>query len=416
MSKDNKKNCDRRFELIFNNCSDAIFIHDLKGKFLEVNKTACKRLGYTKKELLKIGPRDIDAPEFSSEVTAKIKELKKNGEAIFETAHVTKKNARIPVELSSKVIDYEGKKAIISFARDISERKDEEEKYRELFDNMKSGVAVYEVKNSGNKFYFTNFNKEAERIEGFKRENVVGKEIRELFPGALDMGIVKVFKQVYKTGKSVYFPEAKIVDKKGRINYRSNFIYRVKDNYIIAIFDDITEKVKEKRELEETELKLEKIIDFVPSAIFTIDKDKNIVTWNKEAENITGYKADEIIGKKCSDFAVWPCLEKCGLYSKDIKKPIKNKECTIRNKKGEIVWISKNVDYLRDVLGNVVGGIESFVNITKEREKEEILNEKAEENEKIIKLLTGREVRMIELKEEVESLKKIIKDKDLEKI
>ncbi|MCD4705521.1 PAS domain-containing protein, partial [bacterium] len=245
-----------------------------------------------------------------------------------------------------------------------------EDKYKDLFNNMRSGVAIYEVKNKGNEFYFKDFNKAAEIIEGLKIKNVLGKEVRELFPGAIDMGIIKIFKKVYKTGKSVYFPEAKIVNKKGEVKYRSNFIYRIENNYIVAIFNDITEYVKKTQELEEIKRKIEKIIDFVPSAIFTVDKNKKILTWNKEAENIVGYKAEEMIGKKCTDFAAWPCSDKCGLYSDDVKKPIKNKECTIKNKKGKTVWISKNVDYLRDVFGKIIGGIESFVDISNEREKE----------------------------------------------
>jgi len=112
------KHSEASYEYIFNESSDTIFIHDLQGKFLEVNQTACKKLGYTKQELLKMGPARIDSPKFAKFVPKRIKELKEKGHLIFESAHVTKSGREIPVEISSKIINYNGQPAILSIARD----------------------------------------------------------------------------------------------------------------------------------------------------------------------------------------------------------------------------------------------------------------------------------------------------------
>lgn len=108
----------------------------------------------------------------------------------------------------------------------------------------------------------------------------------------------------------------------------------------------------------------------IPNAIFTVDKEKRIIRWNKKAEELTGYTAEDILGKECYLFALNPCTEKCSLYSEDVVKPITSKECTIKRKDGKERIISKNVDYLKDAKGNVVGGVESFEDITERREME----------------------------------------------
>jgi PAS domain S-box-containing protein len=57
------------------------------------------------------------------------------------------------------------------------------------------------------------------------------------------------------------------------------------------------------------------VFKFAPAAVFTVDKNRCVRSWNKKAEEITGYAADEVIGKECYIFAEAPCNEKCGLYS-----------------------------------------------------------------------------------------------------
>ena len=127
-----------------------------------------------------------------------------------------------------------------------------------------------------------------------------------------------------------------------------------------------TEQVKEEKDY------AERILTTIPSALFTVDKDENVTSWNKKAEEITGYKAEELIGNHCTKFAMFPCREKCGLYDETIIKPITNKECTIEIKGGKVLTIMKNVDYLRDSDGNIIGGIESFEDIS-ERKRAELI-------------------------------------------
>ncbi|MCD4786229.1 MAG: PAS domain S-box protein [Candidatus Eremiobacteraeota bacterium] len=114
---------ERKFRMLFDNAADAIFIHNLDGKFIEVNNVACERLGYSREELLKLGPIGIDMKENVQLFNKRVKEIEEKSHALFEIEHVKKDGTVIPIELSSRIIEYEGESAILSVARDITERK-----------------------------------------------------------------------------------------------------------------------------------------------------------------------------------------------------------------------------------------------------------------------------------------------------
>lgn len=141
---------EEKFRELFNNATDAIVIHDIDGRFLEVNDIICKRLGYSRKELMVMTPSDIDAPEYANGVPELINRVQKNNFLTFETVHLTKNGRRIPVEVSSRPIKYQGKMAILSTARDITERKQAEEALRQVNRklNILSSITRHDIKNS----------------------------------------------------------------------------------------------------------------------------------------------------------------------------------------------------------------------------------------------------------------------------
>nr|WP_320050164.1 GAF domain-containing protein [uncultured Desulfuromonas sp.] len=119
--------------------------------------------------------------------------------------------------------------------------------------------------------------------------------------------------------------------------------------------------------------KVELIQQVVPCAIFTVDEKKVITSWNECATRLTGYKAEEMIGNICFLFAEKPCHENCGLFDDMIEKPIMGRECTIRRKDGQLIRISKNVDFLKDARGRVIGGIECFEAVSPRHSSDEAL-------------------------------------------
>ena len=160
----------RREELyrnLFNAITDAVFVHGFTpdgkpGCFLEVNGVACKRLGYTREELLSKGPMDIDAPEATISADSQIFEKIRQGRDVtFEQIHLAKDGRSIPVEIHAQPITYEGQPAVIALARDITERRKageairaSEARFKSIFNEAPLGIAIVDSLNA--RFYSVN--------------------------------------------------------------------------------------------------------------------------------------------------------------------------------------------------------------------------------------------------------------------
>ncbi|MHA1911380.1 MAG: PAS domain S-box protein, partial [Candidatus Kariarchaeaceae archaeon] len=116
---------------------------------------------------------------------------------------------------------------------------------------------------------------------------------------------------------------------------------------------------------------LKMLYRIIPSALFTVDKNQIITSWNNKIAEITGYSAEEAIGKHCHLFTRGLCLQRCSINSDDVQKPINDRSCTIEDKNGIIHSITKNADVIRDEQGNIIGGIESFDDVTEKLKIEE---------------------------------------------
>ena len=123
---------EEKFRLIFNNTGDAIFVHDADGRMLETNRVACERLGYSPEEMRELHLRDILGPDAYERDAPEVRKLlRKRGHFAFESIHVARSGKRIPTEVNSSVIDYLGQEAVLSVARDITERKIMEDRLRQ---------------------------------------------------------------------------------------------------------------------------------------------------------------------------------------------------------------------------------------------------------------------------------------------
>jgi PAS domain S-box-containing protein len=118
---------DYHYRTLFDNAGDAIFIYNLTGRFLEVNRVACEFLGYTREELLRMTPADLAAPELVAKLPVLNAQLQHEDHIFFEMVLRRRDGTSLPMELNSRIIDYAGGPAVLSIARDITERKRGEE-------------------------------------------------------------------------------------------------------------------------------------------------------------------------------------------------------------------------------------------------------------------------------------------------
>src|ERR1700681_2588950 len=80
---------------------DPVFVHDLAGRILEANPAACRRLGYTREEMLRLTTRDIDEPEFAAGCKDRLQAQMHKGCFRCEGRHRTKDVRIIPVDINT---------------------------------------------------------------------------------------------------------------------------------------------------------------------------------------------------------------------------------------------------------------------------------------------------------------------------
>jgi PAS domain S-box-containing protein len=144
-------------------------------------------------------------------------------------------------------------------------------------------------------------------------------------------------------------------------------------------------------------ISLEQALGTIPGGLFVVNTDMQVVYWNPGAERITGYLAEEAVGQHCSFLEGVPCGEQCGLFEKEIAKPVIGARCKVKTKAGDTLHLIKNMDYLRDPEGNIIGGIESFVDVTLQAALETTLREQAINLENRVEERT-RELRKSEIR------------------
>ena len=104
------------------------------------------------------------------------------------------------------------------------------------------------------------------------------------------------------------------------------------------------------------------ILDSIADGVFTVDMDWRITSFNRSAERITGIPREEAIGRHCWEvFRASICETQCSLrHTMETGSPVLNQSIFIVNSEGDRIPVSISTALLRDGEGRVIGGVESF--------------------------------------------------------
>ncbi len=128
---------EEKYRGLINGMNDTVWVIDFDGRIIDVNDSSVNVLGYSREELLSMIPQDIDAALSAEEIRNLIGRMKTDRTQLFGTTHVAKDGMKVPVEINSSLVTYKGKPAILSIARDVTERRLTEEKMQYLLDLLK---------------------------------------------------------------------------------------------------------------------------------------------------------------------------------------------------------------------------------------------------------------------------------------
>jgi PAS domain S-box-containing protein len=283
-----------------NRAGDAVFWMGPDARFIYVNEEACRSLGYLREELLSMTVHDID-PFFQADRWPEHwEDVKHRGSFTFESRHRTKDGRVFPVEITVNYLKFDGLEYNCAFARNITERKETEVKlareiyFSEVVINSLPGI-FYLVDNEGN---FHKWNKNAETVTEYSAEEIKRMKTIDFIEGEDKKIIAAKMQEVFEKGEA--FTEADLVSKSGRkTRYYFSGHRLVVDNkqYIAGMGIDISERKKAEEKLIFSEEKFRNLVENAPIGIYYCDFDGKLVYGNKKAEEIVGYKKEELIGE-----------------------------------------------------------------------------------------------------------------------
>ncbi len=121
VAEDALRESEARFRTVVEYAVDPIFVHDCRGRLLDVNHVACEMLGYSRDELLTMNICDFD--QHCEEEAWAWQGLERGRTVMLETEYRRRDNSRFPVEVRMGVIELAGTEHVLAFSRDITERK-----------------------------------------------------------------------------------------------------------------------------------------------------------------------------------------------------------------------------------------------------------------------------------------------------
>jgi len=172
----------RRFRAAMNVSAEMIWLVDpVRMGILDVNDTACRKLGYTKEELLKKGPEDIiEIPR--DELAAKYRGLIASGEGdMVESWYRRKDGSRFPVESFRRALTSGAGHVIITVVRDVTERRAAEEDLRRFRLAMDSSADLIVLIDRAT-MRFVDVNRTTCRALGYTREELLGMGPQDVLP------------------------------------------------------------------------------------------------------------------------------------------------------------------------------------------------------------------------------------------
>ena len=253
-----------------------------------------------------------------------------------------------------------------------------EVKFQVLFDNVSSGVAIYETKNDGQDFIIVDFNRAAEEIEQIKRKDIIGRNVKDVFPGVEKFGILDVFRRVYKTGIPEHHPISIYQDER-IAGWRENYVYRLPSGQVVAVYDDISARKHSELAAQMTDQCFRAIADYTYDWEVWVSPTGRMLWTNPAVQRVTGYTVKEIMSMQ--DFpAAIVCEEDRERIARAFRSAVTGStgndvEFRIERKNGQVIWVAISWQPIYDEKGQSLGHRESIRDVTERKEAQLKLEE-----------------------------------------
>jgi PAS domain S-box-containing protein len=399
----------QRLAAVVEQFPDAIITKSLDGDIMSWNPAAERIFGYTSEEIIGRPGSLLGPPEQAGEIDDILTAVTTGTPALrLETTRLRKDGSLFPVALTvSPIRDatgaVSGASAII---RDITYQKQTFESARSMIETSLDSFVAISPEGA-----ITDANEATVRITGVPRSELIGSRFSTYFthPEEADKALSRVFAQ----GKAEDYPLT-IRHRDGHDTYtdvRYNAsVYRDAAGNVLGAFAaarDVTEQKKAARYARS-------LIEAALDPMVTISPEGTITDANEATARATGVPRERLIGTSFSDYFTDPESANKGYHLVFEQGSVTDYPLTLRPANGQesLTEVLYNASLYRDGDGNVLGVFATARDVTKQvQAQRELAEQQARELERLAelerfqRLTVGRELKMIELKKQIEFLK-----------
>ncbi|MEF8906929.1 MAG: PAS domain S-box protein [Haloarculaceae archaeon] len=296
-----RRQLERTYRELFESVSDGLVVHDPEtGEIRDANDRFCEMTGYDRAELVGETVDVVTGPDHAYEgAMDRIAAAREEGPQLFEWRGQRQDGETFPVEVHLTVVEVRGEERVLASVRDITERREREERleerrrlYTTLVEQSPNGVMI--VQDETVQFV----NPQMERLTGQSEAELLGRPFYEVMTEEYR----DLVKERYERRTSGDQPprnyeveiqrgdgEQRIIDLHvSRIQYRG-------EPATLATFDDVTERRRQERELRESERRFQLIADHIDEIIYLATADFSEILYINDAyEEVYGRPVAEL--------------------------------------------------------------------------------------------------------------------------
>jgi PAS domain S-box-containing protein len=395
-------------DIIIENAPDPVFVADLDGKILQANEAVSQLLGFRKDEVVEQSLSRFISAEETREFTAALREVVERG--VTRDAVLNPRSASgevIPTSLNASALrDSDGNViGAIGVLRDMRELDKARAYAQRLIDDAPDPVFVSDLEGK-----IIQANDAVSELLGFRQDEVVEQSLSRFISAEETREFTAALREVVERGvtrNAVLNPRS----ASGEIIPTSLNASALRDsegNVIGAIG-----VLRDMRELDKARAYAESLIENAPDPVFVSDLEGKILQTNEAVSQLLGFRQDEVVEQSLSRF-ISP--EETREFTAALREVVehgvtRNARLNPRSASGEVIPTTLNASALRDGDGNVIGAIgilrdmRAYEEVVRDLEQSRTeLQEKILDLEKFEEVVVGRELKMIALEKELESL------------
>jgi PAS domain S-box-containing protein len=396
-------------DIIIANAPDPVFVSDLEGKILQANEAVSELLGFRQDEVVEQSLSRFISEEETREFTAALREVVEHG--VTRNAVLNPRSATgevIPTSLNASALRDPSGKVIgaIGILRDMRELDKARAYAQRLIEDAPDPVFVSDLEGK-----ILQVNEAVSQLLGFRQDEVVEQSLSRFISEEETREFTAALREVVERG----------VTRNAVLNPRSATGEVIPTSLNASALRDADGKVigaigvlRDMRELDKARAYAQSLIENAPDPVFVSDLEGKILQVNEAVSQLLGFRQDEVVEQSLSRFI---SEEETREFTAALREVVergvtRNARLNPRSATGEVIPTSLNASALRDADGKVIGAIgvlrdmRAYEEVVRDLEESKgELQEKILDLEKFEEVVVGRELKMIALEKELESLR-----------